>query len=56
MECCNEFEGDLILGRDVELIPADLFTQLGNGVSDVRKNLTRLIQTVDPHDRLRPHG
>jgi len=48
----NEFESDLILGRDVHLIPADIFTQLGNELSDVRKNLTRLIQTVDPTDRM----
>ena len=45
---CQEFESDLILGRDVRLIPGDLFTRLGDEVSDVRKTLTRLIQTVDP--------
>ena len=54
MGSCNEFESDLMLGRDVTLIPRDLFTQLGNGVSNVRKTLTRLIQTVDPHDGHRP--
>jgi four helix bundle protein len=48
MGSCNEFESDLILGRDVKLIPGDLFTRLGNELSDVRKTLTRLIQTVDP--------
>jgi four helix bundle protein len=47
MGSCNEFESDLLLGRDVRLIPGDIFSQLGNEVSDVRKVLTRLIQTVD---------
>ena len=53
---CNEFESDLLLGRDVSLIPAKLVTQLGNELSDVRKTLTRLIQTVDPKNRIRPRG
>jgi four helix bundle protein len=48
MGSCNEFESDLTLGRDVKLIPGDVFTRLGHEVSDVRKTLTRLIQTVDP--------
>ena len=39
---------DLLLGHDVQLIPQDLLTRLGNEVSDVRQLLTRLIQTVDP--------
>jgi len=56
MGSCNEFESDLILGRDVKLIPGNVFTDLANEVSDVRKGLTRLIQTVDPHDRTRPRG
>ena len=47
MGSCNGFESDLLLGRDVGLIPGDIFSQLGNEVSDVRKVLTRLIQTVD---------
>ena len=51
MGSCNEFESDLMLGRDVRLIREDIFTRLGDEVSDVRKTLTRLIQTVDPHDR-----
>jgi four helix bundle protein len=45
---CQEFESDLILGRDVRLIPGEIFTRLGDEVSDVRKTLTRLIQTVGP--------
>ena len=56
MGSCNEFESDLIVGRDVKLIPVPLFTQLGNELSDVRKTLTRLIQTVDPRDQMRPRG
>jgi len=51
MGSCNEFESDLMTGRDVKLIPGPLFTQLGNELSDVRKTLTRLIQTVDPGSR-----
>src|SRR4029450_8344726 len=47
MGSCNEFESDLLLGRDVRLIPGDIFSQLGNEVSAVRKVLTRLIETVD---------
>jgi four helix bundle protein len=47
MGSCNEFESDLTLGRDVRLIPGDVFTRLGNDLSDVRKSLTRLIQTVE---------
>ena len=46
---CQEFESDLILGRDVKLIPRDVSTRLGDEVSDVRKTLARLIQTVDRH-------
>ena len=44
---CHEFESDLILGRDVKLIPGNVFTRLGDEVSDVRKTLTRLIQAID---------
>jgi four helix bundle protein len=44
---CNEFEYDLLLGRDVQLIPGDVLTRLGNEVSEVRQVLTRLIQTVE---------
>ena len=47
MGSCNEFESDLLLGRDVKLIPAEVLTRLGNEVSEVRQVLTRLIQTVE---------
>ena len=47
MGSCNEFEYDLLLGRDVELIPSAVLTRLGNEVSEVRQVLTRLIQTVE---------
>ena len=56
MGSCNEFESDLILGRDVRLIPEEVFTRLGNELSDVRKTLTRLIQTVDPNPSPTPRG
>jgi len=54
MGSSNEFESDLLLGRKVELIPMPLFTQLGNQLSDVRKDLTRLIQVVDPKNESKP--
>ena len=44
---CNEFESDLLIGRDVKLVPRDVLTRLGNEVSEVRQVLTRLIQTVE---------
>ena len=50
MGSCNELESDLLLGRDVKLIPGAPFAQLGNQLSDVRKILTRLIQRVDPRE------
>jgi four helix bundle protein len=56
MGSCNEFESDLIVGHDVKLIPVPLFTQLGNDLSDVRKTLTRLIQTVDHKDQIHSRG
>lgn len=56
MGSTNEFESDLLLGRKVQLIPVPLFTQLGNQLSDVRKDLTRLIQVVDPKNDARPRG
>ena len=56
MGSCNEFQSDLMLGRDVSLIPPVVFTQLENELSDVRKTLTRLIQRVDPKSEIRIHG
>ena len=47
MGSCNEFESDLFLGEEVQLIPGDVFNRLGNEVSEVRQVLTRLIQTVE---------
>jgi four helix bundle protein len=54
MGSCNEFESDLLLARDVKLIPEALFTRLGNQLSEVRKVLTRLIQRVDPKGEQTP--
>ena len=56
MGSCNEFESDLLLGQNVGLVPVPLFTQLGHELSDVRKDLTRLIQRVDSKDLMRPRG
>jgi four helix bundle protein len=46
MGSCNEFESDLCLGSDIQLIPADVLSRLGTDVSEVRQALTKLIQTV----------
>jgi len=55
MGSCNEFESLLILGRDIHLI-RDIFSHLGNQISDVRKALTRLIQTVESSRIYRDRG
>jgi len=47
MGSCNEFESDLLLGGAVKLIPAPILTSLGDQVSGVRRDLTRLTQTVE---------
>ena len=51
MGSCNEFESDLLLGGAVKLIPPTILTALGDEVSDVRRDLTRLIQTVESTSR-----
>ena len=56
MGSCNEFESDLLLGGGVKLIPATVLTSLGDEVSDVRRDLTRLIQTVEESSRKRGTG
>ena len=43
---CNEFESDLLLARDVDLLPRDIHTRLGNDVSEVRKMLSRFMETL----------
>ena len=43
---CNELESDLLIARDANLIPDALHTELANGVSEVRRMLTSLIQTI----------
>jgi four helix bundle protein len=43
---CNEFESDLLIARDVNLIPKPLHDELADGVSEVRRMLTSLIQSV----------
>jgi four helix bundle protein len=51
MGSCNEFESDLLLGGQVKLIPASILSSLADEVSDVRRDLTRLIQTVEESSR-----
>jgi four helix bundle protein len=43
---CNELESDLLIARDVKLIPEEVHSALADGVSEVRRMLTSLIQTV----------
>jgi four helix bundle protein len=43
---CNEFESDLLLGRDFNLVPAKVLDTLGTNVAEVQNMLTSLIQTV----------
>ena len=56
MGSCNEFESDLLLSGDVKLIPASILTSLADEVSDVRRDLARLIQTVEESTRKRSAG
>ena len=46
MGSCNELDSDLLLAHDLKFVPGELHTQLGNDVSEVRKMLVRLIQTL----------
>ena len=46
MGSCNELEYQLLLAGDLRFIPSGMHTRLGNDVSEVRKMLSRLIQTV----------
>ena len=43
---CNELEAELLIARDVKLIPEQLYVELADGVSEVRRMLTSLIQTL----------
>ena len=43
---CNEFESDLLLARDVKLIPEALHAELADDVSEVRRMLASLIQVL----------
>ena len=43
---CNELDAQLLLGRDLQLIPGEAHTRVGNGLSEVRRMLIGLIQTL----------
>jgi four helix bundle protein len=47
MGSCNELESDLLLAHDLKFIPGAIHARLGNQVSEVRRMLTRFIQTVE---------
>ena len=46
MGSCNELESQLLLASDLKFIPSELHTRLGNDLSEVRKMLAGLIQTI----------
>jgi four helix bundle protein len=46
MGSCNELDSQLLLGHDLTFIPSALHTRLGNDLSEVRRMLARLIQTL----------
>jgi four helix bundle protein len=46
MGSCNEFESDILLAHNVKLIPSDIHTRLGNEVSEIRRMLTRFMETL----------
>ena len=46
MGSCNELEAQLLLGRDLKFIPTEQHAKLATRVSEVRRMLTRLIQTL----------
>jgi four helix bundle protein len=43
---CNELDSQLLLGHDLKFIPSAVHTRLGNDLSEVRKMLVGLIQTL----------
>ena len=46
MGSCNELESDLLLAHDLKFIPAANHARLGTEVSDVRRMLTRFMETL----------
>ena len=46
MGSCNELDAQLPLGHDLKFIPSAVHTRLGNDLSEVRKMLVGLIQTL----------
>ena len=46
MGSCNELDSQLLWARDLQFIPSEVHTRLGNQVSEVRKMVVRLIQTM----------
>jgi four helix bundle protein len=46
MGSCNEFESDVLLAHDVKLLPPQVHARLSGQVSEVRRMLTGLIETL----------
>ena len=46
MGSCNEFETDILLARDVKLLPPDIHIRFADRVSEVRRMLSGFIETL----------
>jgi four helix bundle protein len=46
MGSCNELDSDLLLAHDLKFVPSAIQTRLGNDLSEVRKMVVGLIQTL----------
>ena len=46
MGSCNEFESDMLLAFNINLLSRDVHTRFGNEVSEVRRMLTGFMRTL----------
>jgi four helix bundle protein len=46
MGSCNELDSQLLVGHDLKFIPSGVHARLGNDLSEVRKMVVGLIQTL----------
>ena len=45
---CNELEYDLLLARDLRLLPVEIHTRLAGQTEEVRRMLSGLVQSLTP--------
>ena len=45
---CNELEYDLLLARDLRLLPVEIHTRLAGQIEEVRRMLSGLVQSLTP--------